>query len=1038
MLQIVYGRSRRGKSSYLVDRIGKDLRNGGDNIIYMVPDQFTLEAERLLIGRLQLPGLFQIQVLSFRRLIHMLQSELGGSGQTELDLPGKAILTNQALFDLNPELTLYQDTYKNSTFAFALSAMITECKQFGIEPGYFAGDKPPGKLGRKLQDIGTIYAAYQSCQQEFVDHEQVIDRVIQQATTSKLIQGAKIYVDSFDVFTQQAYDLIEQMNRVADITIALCTDLKNEALFALPNQTYQKLGALEGKKAEPVNLNANQFVKNNIGHLERFLLEEVTRQQAPDGSVELFAFDGILGEVEQVTAAILEKNRSGIAFREMAVICNDLPGYGRLCTQVFADNGIPSYLDQKYNLLSSGFGQFLVNLLRTCAHPDRACYLAMIKAGYFDLLDREIEEYENYVLEFGFARVVLKNAELRQSPVQQYNLETIDKAKKAASFQSLQRKLRKSQTCGEMSAALHGYLALLDILPDNQLEEDFYRGATNILETLGKVMKERPVELPLFIDLLETGLESVEVGTLPQHMDEVVIGDVSRSKLHPVKAVFVLGANDQLLPKTTKQDSLLTDSDRQYLKAREQPIGRDNADLAALERLLTYKLLAQPKDYLWISCPRRSLRGEELEQSPLFERILELLPGLRVVSQSRCRQQTDRMLLYSKQVLYKRLLCALRQQEDTPFWRGVYDYFYRTRPEQLQQALREKDYNLEIPPDQARALYGNARVSPTRLETYYSCPFRQFVRYGLQPLVRPIYRIDKLGTGEMLHRILEEFSKRMMSEGKLEEDRAMALVEQVADELLPQYHDGIYENSNANRTMELRVRNITKQAVRNMLRHLQEDGFDLYKSELPFGSQGIPPIRLELEGGEVVELTGKIDRVDVSEGGVLRVIDYKSGAKKLDFRDIYYGLKLQLLLYLNAALDHARADKGEELLPGGMYYMKLNLSCKTQKSKRDLVQNAQEILAQMLDVSQISLQEVEVKKGNASREEMQAILQYGERQTKRAVQKIYEGDVKIRPKKHPQYDPCTHCDYLTICKRGQDAYQYLPKKEISDIQGELE
>lgn len=1020
MLKIITGRARSGKSQFMIDLICKDIKNGKENIIYIVPNQFTLEAERLLIQHLKSKGLFQIQVLSFRRLIYRLQTELGGLGLAQMDDAGKAVLTNQVLYDLNPELKLYQNSFKNSAFSFSMSKIITECKQFGILPEDFSKMEFQGKLGRKMHDIEMVYSAYQSFPMEIVDDEDAINEVILRAKESELLKGASIYVDSFDVFTQQAYGLIEQMNMVAEsITIALCTDFKNNYLFKLPNQTMRKLQEIQDVKPQ---LLSSSFQNNNIAHLEKNLFEEhPSVQPISDSSVELFTFKNVLSEVEHVCAAILQKHQEGYTFRDMALICNDLEQYGRLCEQTFKDNGINCFLDQKYAVSSSALAQFILNLLRTCAFADRSSYIAMIKQGFFDISTDEIELYENYVLAGGFRRIVLRSDKLADPDM--------NEIRKKVNYQPLQKKLNKAHTCGEMCELLLAYLDKLDIQidPENNLEKEFYDKILGLLDTLTQVSAQREIDLPMFIDMLETGLEALSAGDLPDHADQLLIGDVSRSKLHEVKAIFIIGANSGVLPKVTRQDSLINDNDRKLMKNAEINLGRDTVDLISLERLLTYKMISHPKDYLWISCPLRGMKGAELIPSPLFKRILAVLPNCSFLQEDKEQTLADQILIAAPKIIKKELISAILNDRDTDFWSGIYD-FYKTDPQVL-AAIKGRDYDISIGENLASTAYKKTTYSPTRLETYYACPFKQFVRYGLNPIVRPLFKIDKLFTGSLYHEILDTFSKKLEKSGTLDVKSALNLVDNICDEMLPSYGEGIFENSNANRLLAMRIRTITKRAVRNMISHLEKDNFNILASELEFGSGGVPPILIEMQDGRVVEMTGKIDRVDIrQEDGSIRVIDYKSSDTKFDFTETYHGLRLQLLIYLNATIDNLKKDG----VPSGMYYMQINESFKKESSKKDIAESVSKQLAESMEVSSVKLEGVCVS-DKSGPESFDALLKFGKIKARAAIENIEKGEASIRPIKSGAKDSCQFCNYLTICTRGEDAYIYQPKKALNDI-----
>lgn len=1001
MLELVLGRSGRGKSHYLMEQIGQDIQQGAETILYMVPDQFTLEAERQLIAHLHLHGLFAVQVLSFRRLITRLTEELGGGGYPALDEVGKAIYTSQLLYDYQQELSHYRHSGQNSTLAFSLAKIITEAKQFAVCPDHFLSSSQP-----KMRDIGLIYQEYQRQKENYQDQEDIISLVTSQVHRSRLLKNARVYIDSFDVFTQQAYALLEAMLPVTDhIAIALCADDGNDFLFRLPGETVEKLLRLPGEK-RITRLSMNRYKRNDIGRLEENLFSAQPKvYPTTDGCLSLYEFSDIQREVEAVAVSVLENQRKGIPLRQMAVICNDLPQYGRLLTQVLNDHLIPCYLDQKYNLMTSALGQFIHNTLQCCQSFTWSHYFARLKLGLLSMDEEALERYENQITAQGIKRVFRP---IEDDP----ELESI---RQQADLTKLTKAFHQASTCQEYCAILMNYVNALALTPVSDLEEDMMDHILTILEQLSAFSGSRQMDLSLFSQLLETGMTAVEVGTLPQRMDELFIGDVSRSKLHDIQCLYVIGASDGLAPKTMRQSTLLTDDERKQLKAEGIIFGRDSRDICALERLLTYKLLSKPSSSLWISCAARSLYGETMTKSQLFAHIQQIFPSLPLLSD----QQSEYRLLQSPKLAFEELIRHLHARDTAaPLWQSVYSYFLRHDPARLEKALTPKPVHLSIGEQNAAQLYGGRPLSATQLEEFFNCPFKQFIHYGLRPIPKAYYRIDQLDTGSILHDLLDRFSKTLATGQPPTIEQADVLVDQLVSEKLADYHDGLFSDNAVNRLMASRISSLTKNAVHHILHNMDQDGYRIFSSELTFGMNGVPPITLTFADGRELKLAGRIDRVDVNDQGQVRVIDYKSGKVALDYTSIYYGLKLQLLIYMEAALHHIERQKGMSPSAGGLFYLFLNESYDQFDNRKLLEQKAQEEWQKTLQVSRIDLKSLTIKEKPepAADERMNILLDLGKRRARQAGKEIYQGNISIQPVKAGSYFACDRCRYSAICQ----------------------
>lgn len=1021
--QIVIGRSGYGKTAYITERIKEDLKAGYDNIIVIVPDQFTFETERELIRETG-AGLFEIRVLSFRRLISVLRDELGTNGCYLLDEVNKAMFVNKLLYDYDNELKVYKGAYKVPGFSFDMAKTITECKQFGASAQDLQELETRGKTKEKLKDITEIYRAYSEFKDKFKDNEDIINIINDRIKNSQLIKGARIYIDHFDVFTFQGFNTIEEMAKVCSLLcVCLCTDGSKKGLFSLTTQTVEKLRE-KVPDMEVISLKERENI-NSITHLEKNLFdgkEEI--KDVSDSSVELFSFATALSEVDHAIAKIIELKNSGYLYKDISLMVGDIEEYGRLVEQCMLDCGIPYFLDRKIPLMSRRIAKFLIYSLKNCLTFEQGCFIGMIKQGIMLENKEDIQEIENFVLKHGMRRMMV--------PIK--DNEHMEELRKKVTAAGFKKEMQKAKTAREMARAAVNYLYSFEITFESEVDERSFKKVIEILERMEHIFEDTEMEAGLFTSVLETGLLSVTLGVIPDKRDCVVIGDISRTKIQKAKCLLVLGISDGTVPKITQKTGLLSDYDSAAIEIK---IGRDSFDLNNLEQLLTYKMFSKPTDYLYLSHSDRGVYGNERENKMLFPKVQRLLGGLVVNMDVPFNEEMSLRLLRSKSIAFKNLIADVYAGNDNYITKGVYYYF----KEQEKDLFKPKIYDLSITENQARDIYGKTAISATRIESYYKCAFMQFVKYGLRPKKRELYKINRLDTGKLLHSIIDEFSRYLIDETRRCQKRGDSMeslyaelqnkvasggmIEEIVKKRMEEDELSVYSGDNIGKVMAKRITSMGKSALMGVIDELRNSDFVMVCSEQDLRRLGSYKL-------ENMELDGRIDRVDVSGDGI-RIVDYKQGGKALDFTSVYAGVKLQLFLYMEAVIEHYKAKENKELLPLELEYYKITPEYKN-------INEVEKFLKAQPVAGISSLKAGEDKKGAVAREDMSRLMGFGMAMAKRAARRIYEGDIAISPYAiagSENENGCAYCDFKDICKNGDMSNRRVFKKaELEDIIGE--
>lgn len=212
---------------------------------------------------------------------------------------------------------------------------------------------------------------------------------------------------------------------------------------------------------------------------------------------------------------------------------------------------------------------------------------------------------------------------------------------------------------------------------------------------------------------------------------------------------------------------------------------------------------------------------------------------------------------------------------------------------------------------------GAGAQSATGLEAFARCPRRYLLATLLQVAVRQppeaVVRIGPLERGNVVHRVLERFVGEALATGPVDpatpwgaagEARLVRIAEQVFADV-----------ERRGLTGREALWRIDRAAILGELRHfLRED--DRYRRqagarpvavEHAFGRDGEEPVAVPVGAGRHVRFEGTVDRVDVTAGGGLAVLDYKTGLRRPLYADpLAGGTRLQLPLYGLAARQRFR------------------------------------------------------------------------------------------------------------------------------------
>lgn len=888
-----------------------------------------------------------------------------------------------------------------------------------------------------------------------------------------------------------------------------------------------------------------------LAHLERnlFRYPEKAYREQPD-SLYLAAAPNRRCEVESLAREMIRRCRDGgYRWRDMAVISSGLDNYRDMIATTFGDYDIPFFLDQKRTVLHHPLVEFMRSALEIINRNWR--YSAVFRCFKTEFLfpsagDEAVQQkwrertdqLENYVLAFGIQGGLWR----AEAPWGFWGHDTIDAVEErageapgkaeAAYLQLLQttreklsrpllrleEKFKTSPTVKGKTTALYellmetGAWERLEFWSKQALERgnpekarahlQVYKGVIDLFDQLVEIMGEERITVSLYARLVETGLENLRLTLVPPSLDQVFVGDLERSRPGPVKFVFLLGANEGLLPAPPPEDGIFSDEEREIA-------GRWGLELAAggRRRLLDgqffiYRALTQATDGLWVSYPLADEEGRALLPSLLIAHFQELFPSLpeESLALEPCPggvEETTGGLEYPATALLpflahpRRALSHLAVQLSRwqkgaalhPFWWAVYNWYaaeksWHAGASRLLGGIFYQNREKPLHATAGLQLYGAAlQASISRLELFRACPFAHFVTYGLRLRERQVYRLEAPDVGRFFHAVLRNFTlslqKQNLTWGELSKEECLQLVETEVEQLMPKLQQRILFSSERYRYLAGKLKETVGEAALILGEQDRCSSFKPVGAELSFGSGGtLPGINLKLSAGRRMELSGRIDRVDLAfdRGGraYIRILDYKTGPTGLHLAEVYHGLALQLFTYLDVVLHSTPEWLQVEALPGGILYFRVHAPListphplsppavekeirKAYKMKGLILQDTE--VARLMDSSLQTGHSAFIpvglnKKGGFYRNsaifqaEHYALLRdYLRRLLKTTAEAITGGEVAIAPYRLGKNTACTYCPHRAICQFDlalqENDFRILTNEPAAKIWSEL-
>lgn len=1089
-LQLIYGRSGTGKSEYCFNEIKKQIDN--EKIYIITPEQFSFTAEKKLLDTLATNSVINAEVLSFNRMAQRVVKETGTEKQ-HLTKCAKNMLIYSIL-----SKNKFQFLSKPETNVNIAANAINEFKKHKIDLETIKNLETTDEYLRiKLADLCTLYGAYQkSIEEKYVDENDILSILAQNIHKVEYLKDTIIYIDEFIGFTPQEYEIIKELLKVAKQVIITVpadveldtnlNDITLDDLFYESKKTASKLI----KAAKEVNVEivkpvilkeAYRFKTKELQHLEKNMYETVYEKYLEKTeNLGMFLAANPYSEVEHVAKEIINLVKNGYKYNEIAIITKNLETYSSITKAVFSKYEIPIFIDEKRELNQNQLAKYILSLFELISNNWKTDSVFNHLKNPFSGIDVDIvNKLELYCNKWGIRnnKWLLPWDDEMLEPVRKQIVDNILELKEeiysAKNFENITKALYYFLEKNNIKEILNGKIKDLEELGEIELAKEYessYSVIMNVLNETVKMFGEEITTIDRYKGVLKVGLENVNIGEIPTRIDHVIMGDVSRSKSHKVRAIYIIGVNDGVFPSQNTDEGFLNDADREKLKENGIELASGTLEQIYEEQLNIYKAFTTAEEKLMLSFASANKEGKALRQSVLVTKIKKIFPELKITSDVVKKESA----ITVQNSTFDEMLLNLRRAQDGEeidgIWYAVYQWYKENElwTAKLEKALDGIDYtNLpeQINENNIKKLYGDTlHTTVSRLEQYKKCPFSFHLKYGLKLEEKQELQLKSIDTGTFMHNVIEQFFNTAENVKEMEEIDIKALVNKIIAEELQLSQNYIFNSTAKFRILTNRLKKVVLQAIMFLVEQLKTSDFNILKNEAEFkeGAE-YPPIVLDLEDGKKVEITGKIDRIDLATSGgnkYIRIIDYKSSVKDINLNEVVNGLQIQLLTYLDSVTEI------ENVMPAGILYFALKDTLLAQRGLQDgeLKQKLKEQFKMngliLADINIIKMMDNKLESGasdtipvylkkegdiSTSRSKVIKSKDFAnlQKQVKKVIlemsREIFKGNINIKPYGE---DTCKYCSYKSICAfnssmKGNE-YLKIPNLKMEEVLQKLD
>ena len=1109
-LKFILGNSGGGKTEYMYQQVVKEAaEHPRKSFLVVVPEQFTMQTQRKLVDLSENHAIMNIDILSFQRLAYRIFDELGMRNIEILEETGKNLVLRKIAQTQEEKLGVLKNNMHRMGYIGEVKSLISELMQYNISPEQLeecVNDEALSPvLTAKLKDVLVMYQEFKKfLEGNYITAEELLHVLAGVAEESAILKESVLVLDEFTGFTPVQVQLLEKLMPIcSEIWVSLTIDEKENffhskgvhELFDMPKKTIRVLSDLAQKThtevIEPIVISGGDKKRFKDAKALYFMEQNLFRSsyKRMHGQTEEIQIFSMKTPKEELVFAAQKINelvqKKGLRYRDIAVVSGNVETYGNYVEQICKKYNIPYFLDTTKEVLFHPFIEFIRSVLQVMESDfSYHAMMRLLRTGFCQLEQQEIDKLENYLLATGIHGKRMWNSRFLRMPKNEkvYDLEILETVRQKIMEKLLPvcEVLLSKANVEEQILALYQYIVALDVekqlfkrekelLEEGQQTkakeyQQIYKIVMDLFQKCISVLGNEVLSIKELEEILDAGFEAAKVAVIPPGYDSVTIGDIERTRLNHVKVLIFLGVNEGIIPKAVNQGGIISQYERDALEDAQITLAPGAREQAFIQKFYLYLNMTKPSNQLILSYSRVDSEGKALRPSYLIRTMLRMFPDMQVQD----LDSLEKTLNISTQGAAKEFYLS---GEKSPEWYALAKCFLESEDENIRSnanailnAFYYKYSHDPISHVVAEAIYGKQiEGSVTRLESFARCAYSHFLSYGLKLREREESGFESVDMGNLYHAAIENYSKMLVSSNynwmNIPDEMRDSFATEAMEQAVAAYPNlSIYATAE-NAHIAERMQHIFKQTVWALTTQVRKGTFVPNEFEIAFSKQDkLDALSFQLEDGNSIQLKGRIDRLDtcVDDNRLyVKIIDYKSGNTKFDVLKLYNGLQLQLIVYMNAALElEKKGYPTKEVVPGGLFYyhiddpvIELNGEMSEEEVQESILKelkpdglvNEEESIYRAMDQNfetKSDVIPVELKKSGelsarssvATTEEFAILSEYVNHNIIQKGNEIYSGNVKVSPYVEGQSSSCDYCPYKAICGFDVKINGYESKK----------
>ena len=1075
-LQVIYGKSNCGKTTYIFNKIKEQLQTNLINqtkTYVIVPEQFALSTEENLSTYLGVNGLFNIEVLTFKRMAYKVFNELNMKFTNISDVGKKIILYN--LLN-NSELNIFTTTNKGNIDN--ILDIFSEFDRYNVLENNIENVKYANKnLEYKMKDLVYLYKKYkEKTDENEVDSNTNLDVLYENILNSDILKHSKIYIDEFYGFTNQEIKVITKLIENNDVMISFCINnlqpvINKLDIYNTNKQSY--FDFVNSINSNNISIDNIIEIKNDkhdnnklIDHLKENLFNYPYNKYEKDcnDNIKIFACINPYTEIQNLAQQICDNINNGYKYKDIVVITRDIPKYEDLIWGIFKKYNIPYFLDNKKSIINNQISVLIFSILDILiSNFSYESIFSYLKTGFLPIDIDDIFLLENYVIKWGikgnkwFDDFKYEYDEKNEEVVAFLEKINILRKKIIDPLLELKQKLSKKNETKYIVNTIYEFLSKNDIekiinekiqfFTENNLIElekeyiNIWNYYLEVFEQISLSVGNEKIDIAEFKNILEISLTDTQEGFAPLNIDNVVIGDIDRSRVNQVKLVYFLGVQNGQFPITYTDEGLLNDIDREFLLSNNIKLAKTTKQRTLEDQFNIYKIISMATEKVYFSYILNDLDGISYRPSFIINKICKIFNiNENIIDNESIKSDK----LYNENIGFDNIF-------EIP---ELVNWYKENNTELYNKAIDIINYsdkmNIQISEENIKRLYGDdLYASVSKLEEYTKCPYSFYLKYGLNIKQRDTYTIRSLDIGNFNHNVLDEYFRYLIENNidfdKITKEQTNEIAQKIIDKTFENLNSSVIKNARNINLLKAKLKRVLLKSIWVLTIQIKNSSFRPVGTEVEFSKNGqYHEIVLDMGNNKKIHLKGKIDRIDIADtndGRYIRIIDYKSSNKTLEPSDIYNGLNLQLITYLDAITDKSN-NENQDLIPGGMLYFKVddpiielkkdldneeieNLLIEKLKlnglilNDKTLIRHMDNTIDKKSNLVNINLDKEGLSKNkNAiTYDNFIKLQKYSKKILIDIGKEILKGKINIKPYyKSKTANGCTYCNFNSICK----------------------